>query len=209
MFTDEKLQQLHLDRGYKRSNCLLTNLKYSLYIVKSGNGFISLSMNTSPSVSLSVNLVKIFWFLAKYIFITKELVEFRKNVIEYILHDYHDIKLDIIKHSINNSYKWLEYNAEKLLVTKSVCMEYLSHVDNRLVLIQYSTQTREISEKTLIHTITLLDELFERAIKESKFQRLFSLSYDYLLTQNSNCELQNIISNALKSGNLTLKGMES
>ena len=78
-----------------------------------------------------------------------------------------------------------------------------------LFLFNIQHKLEKYQKKTLIHTITLLDELFERAIKESKFQRLFSLSYDYLLTQNSNCELQNIISNALKSGNLTLKGMES
>ena len=69
MFTDEKLKQLHLDAEYRKSNRLLTNLKHSVHIVKNGNGYFSLTMSTSSSVSLSINLIKIFWFILKYIFI--------------------------------------------------------------------------------------------------------------------------------------------
>lgn len=203
MFTDENLQELHQDEKYKRSNNLFTNLKHSVFIVKNGNGYFSLSMSTSPNISLSVNLVKFLWFILKYFYITKELVDFRKKVLEYVLHDYYDSKFDFIRNFMNNSNKWIEYNDEKLLIIKNLCIEYLSDVNNRLIFIKYSPQNRERSERTLIETISLLDKLFEKAIHKSKFQQLFRLSYEYLLTNNTGEELQYILRNAMESGNLT------
>lgn len=206
MFTDEKLQQLHLDEEYKRSNCLFANLKYSVYIVKNGSGFFSLSMSTSPNVSLSINVVKFLWSILKYYYITKELIDFRRKIIEFVLHDYCDAKYDIISHTVNSSYKWMEYNDEKLLVSKKSCIEYLSNVNNRLILNKYSTQDRELSERTLIQTITMLDEIFEEAIKKSRLYKLSKMSYDYLL--HDDIKLRCIIRAAMEDGNLTTKGRD-
>lgn len=209
MFTDEKLKQLHLDAEYRKSNRLLTNLKHSVHIVKNGNGYFSLTMSTSSSVSLSINLIKIFWFILKYIFITKELVDFRKNVLEYVLHEYFDIKFNFIKNSVKDNNKWLEYNDEKLFVVKNLCLAYLSNVDNRLIFIKYSTKNKEASERKLMNTIVFLDMIFERTIENIKMKRLLKLSYEFILGQNDNEDLKKIIISSMEKGNLTSKGGEA
>lgn len=209
MFTDEKLQQLHLDADYKKSNCLFTNIKHSVLIVKDGNGYFSLSMSTAPSISLSINLVKIFWFILKYFFITKELVDFRKNVLEYVLHEYFDIKYDFIGNNIKKTNKWLEYNEEKLLTVKNLCIEYLSNVDNRQIYIKYSTQNKETSEKKLMETIVLLDSIFDRSIESIEIKNLLRSSYEYILKHNNNEFLKKFIVSSMEAGNLTSKGGKS
>ena len=204
MFTDEEIRQLHQDAEYKKANRLVRNFKYSTYAVKNGGGFISLSVNTSPSASISVNLVKLFWFVAKYVFITKELILFRRKIIESILHAYFDKKHDIIQLSLIGSYKWLENNDVKLAIAKKLCIDYLSNVDNRVILVKYSRQNKEVSEKRLIDTISFLEDIFETAIHDYKHNQIYKLSYEYLITlDETKVVLQNMLNEAMFSGNLT------
>lgn len=208
MFTDETIKQLNLDKRYKKTNSLFSNLKYSDCIVKMGGGSFSLSVNFSPSVSVSVNFLKLLWIILRYYYITTELVKYRKKIVEFVLHNNYDKEFDVIRNSLDSSCKWLEYNADKLSVVKKICLDYLCDVDNRLLLLQYSTLSIEESEKKIMHTVTLLDNLFEKAINIIRIQQMHRWSYEYLLTQQNDNQLQDIIRRAMESGILTSKGRE-
>lgn len=177
MLTDVELIELHKNKEYKKANGLIRNFKYTIRIVKFDqfSEMITMKFENGEHLVVKGDIVKIFWFICKYYFITRELIDYRIKIIEGILGE--TIKYNeetLITESMGIEYVWMEPQPGKLEVMKKICIAYLNNAENRKIFFDACkrTKTGEEKEEEMQSVIVKIRQLFNQEIMRVKQQQL-------------------------------------
>lgn len=209
MFTDKNLITLHKCKEYKVSNSFCKNFTYTISIVKAGAGGISLSFSSKGTPSVTVNIIAVFWFILRFLYITKEFTDCRAKIIESLLNKEFSVdNSTLIKNSIKANSMWMEYKKDKVEFLEIACINYLDSPENRTLLCSKSDIPHDQSIEVIQKVHAEITDIFKVFCKELILYelRIAMLEYsDVVQNQKFISQLQNIFTTNSKTGNLTNK----
>ena len=184
MYDDEGLRSLHKDKDYKKSNGYFYNQEYTKAVLGTADAdSISIEFTVNGPVSFQTAAIKVTWNFFKRFFITKELVSFRRNFVEDVLHIHLKDDPNIISSSIPGNSKWIEEKSVKLGVMSKICIAYLRKAENREILSRYAVihDRNLFSERIINEIIPKTKELFRLAYHTAVQNEMAGLAYQDLM----------------------------
>ena len=209
MFTDKELASLHKASEYRKENGI-KNLTYTFLVIRAkASGMVSLSIASDGGLSLSANIISIFWFLLRYFYITIEFVQSRSYIIEGLLSSqYKYDQQSILKDAIGASNLWLELKEDKLRILESACLKFIDSPENRTLLASHSCLPYDECIVQIIRARSIIKQIFRSALEEliCRLNELGHRKYEDLLhdKESVTCMQNTFISNS-QAGNLTDK----
>jgi len=190
MFTPDEMDALCNNEIYRSTRKFLYNRKFARNVIRYGCGGISLSVAANGDITGMIDFIRLFWGIAKYWLIAKEIGWFRNRIIENAYSKC--TRKCPIWELVTSEYLWVEDNVEKIIQMKNITTVFLT--DPKIVKLFCDSTNAANKEERFVEISEKISERFDEYIDRLKAYAMRKLS-----DSSFSCSIEDIRA-ALKKG---------